>query len=364
MPLDHLCRISRVPLHAAPSRFFDEIPRLLPLRLLREVIIVTNDDPDRAGISVSHCAPTLSTLAANVCASRITEANDFSLLTSLTRVKQFMCDSTQLPFTAQFALREALYQRWRSLSVGEHTWLAEAVAIERVLAGQSSKVVAKAHGISAYSGLMHQLSLLAVDGLAGRRAHAGECCYKVAEAHDIELDSIAFNALQKYAVRGLAGERVCNGESCLDVAEDHGICLLYEAMEMLEMVAVNSCAGERVRNGESCLRVAIEHGINPQFSAMCALESIAVNTVAGERVRQGESCRLVAREQGINCCYRAMHQLEMIAVDSLGIERVRNGECNICVAQSLGISLDGNAAKVLADLETVSVNARKRPRLM
>lgn len=326
MLTDYLCPINSVSLRSASSRFLDDIPRMPPLRLLQSVILVTNDIAETTVSAAPHTFPALSALAANACANRISEVNAFSLPDDILRVARFIGDNSELPRVVQHALREAFYQRWKSLPIREHTWLAEAVAIERVSAGHSCKTVALAHGISRDGALMRQLNMLAVDGPAGARVFAGECCYAVAEAHGIELDSFAFNALQKCAVLGRAGARVRNGEPCSQVAEDHGICLQYEAMDMLEMIAVNSCAGERVRNGESCRLVAREHGISPLFMAM--------------------------------------HHLEMIAVETFGAQRVRNGECSALVAQSLGISLAGDAVKVLVGFETATGGVAKRPRLL
>lgn len=324
MPSDVFCPIDNLSFRFPTNCSFGYRLGGQPLRLLKAVIVVSNDGAEPMVRSERGSIPTLSVLATKACVGRITEVNAFSHSDDFARVARFIEGNSEFPPIVQRTLREAFYQRWKSISIDEHAHLAHAVAIERVLAGQSCKTVAQAHGISRTSALMHQLNMLAVDGPAGMRASAGGCCYTIAEDHGIDPDSFIFNRLQRHAVRGRAGERVRNGESCLRVAEAHGISPLYEAMDMLERVAVNSCAGERVRKGESCQLVAREHGINPMFSAMCELESIAVNTVAGERVRQGESCLVVAREHGIHHCHTAMHRLEMVAVETSGAERVRN----------------------------------------
>ncbi|WP_440862732.1 hypothetical protein [Symbiopectobacterium purcellii] len=108
-----------------------------PLRLLQSVIVVTNDTAETPVGSAPHTAPALSALAANACARRITDVGAFSLPANILRVARFIGDNRELPRVVQQALRETFYQRWKSLPISEHTWLAEAVAVERVLAGHS-----------------------------------------------------------------------------------------------------------------------------------------------------------------------------------------------------------------------------------
>lgn len=333
-----------------------------PLRLLQEIIVVNNDIAEPTALSAQRASPPLSVLAANACVSRLAKANMFPQTDAIARVARFIGDNSEYPPSVQHALRGAFYQRWKSISFYEHARLAHAVAMERVLTGQSCKAVAQAHDIPMTSSVMQQLNMLAVDGPAGARAFAGECCYAIAEYNGFELDSLLFNSLQMHAVRGRAGERVRNGESCLPVAEEHGISPWHHAMDMLEMAAVNTCAGERVRKGESCQLVAREHGISPVFGAMGELQNIAVRTVAGARVRQGELCYVVAWDHGISPCHSAMYNLEMVAVETFGAYRVQNGECCALVALSLGIALDGRAVQVLTNLEMASYYAAKRPR--
>ncbi|MCW2483076.1 hypothetical protein, partial [Candidatus Symbiopectobacterium sp. NZEC135] len=234
---DYLCPINNASFRFPSNVSFGYRLAAQPLRLLQEVIVVSNDGAEPTVPSARCALPALSVLAANACVSRITQVNPFSQPEDIVPVARFIGDNRERPLAVQHALRQAFYQRWKSLSLGRHDWLAEAVSLERVLAGQSCKTVAEAHGIPDRSVLMHRLNMLAVDGEAGARVYAGECCYAVAEHYGIESDSFAFNALQKCAVMGRAGERVRNGESCLQVAEDHGICMLYESMDMLEMIA-------------------------------------------------------------------------------------------------------------------------------
>ncbi|MGX8940282.1 hypothetical protein ACWWJF_06610 [Symbiopectobacterium sp. Eva_TO] len=118
-----------------------------PVRLFQEVIVVSNDGVEPMALSARCSVPVLSSLSANACVSRITGVSGFSQFDDIVRVARFIGDNSEYPPTVQRTLREAFYQRWKSVSLGEHALLARCVAAERVLAGQSCKTVAEAHGI-------------------------------------------------------------------------------------------------------------------------------------------------------------------------------------------------------------------------
>lgn len=282
----------------------------------------------------------LSELAALAWVKGITREEPFPDHRGINALKSYIHDKQQIPPLLLPTIKRAFYTCWKNVQKSDNSFLAQAIASERVYNRQCHQQAAQVHGIKSNSTEMKKLERIAINTSLGQLAANGEYCLDLAERNAIDDRSKNYAWLTRYAVFGKAGEQVRAGTNCFAVANYHGIDPRFSEMSLLMQEAVKGRAGERVRAGECAFLVARNHGI-------------IVSSVAFKQLAQWDP-RIPCNENGaisdevfhlamasalqLSASEHSMSHIENIILQGEAAIAVIEGENCLSVAANYGIS--------------------------